>query len=182
MPAEIVDLTDMLAALVLAALTAPATGLATIRYDAPPPNFAIATPHGTEYLSGLRGKVVVIDFWATWCDACTAEMKYFVRAQQAFGNRVAVVTISNELHDVAASYFRLWNIGLPLVEDLSGAISRTYSVSKIPVTLVLDPAGDVSYVSVGGLSWDELSRAIQQAEGTAGGTNGASAGSHRQSR
>lgn len=154
-------------ALTLAALTATAgTGLATIHYDAPPPNFAIPSRHGTSYLSALRGRVVVVDFWASWCDVCTAEMKYFVRAKQSYGDRIAVVTISSESHDVAASYFRLWNIELPLVEDLSGAISRTYSVTKIPVTLVLDPNGNVSYVSVGGLSWNELQGAIAEAAST----------------
>ena len=107
----------------------------------------------------------MIDFWATWCDPCTAEMKYFVRAKQQFGDRVTVVTVSNEPHDVAASYFRLWKIHLPVVEDLTGAISRLYSVTKIPVTVVLDPAGNVSYVSLGGLSWDELQDAIGKALG-----------------
>jgi peroxiredoxin len=155
----------MLAALLLAALTAPATGLATIRYDAPPPNFAIPTAHGTKYLSDLRGKVVVIDFWATWCHVCTSELNDFVRARQIYGDRVAVVTISEELPDVAASYLRRWNIALPLVEDVNGAIDRIYSVSKFPITLVLDPSGRVSYVSVGGLSWDELNKAIEQAQG-----------------
>lgn len=169
----------MIPGLVLAVLTASAgTGLATIRYDVPPPNFAIPTSHGVEYLSSLRGRVVVIDFWASWCDVCTAEMKYFVRAQQAYGNHLAVVTISDELHDVAASYFRLRNIELPLVEDSDGAIFRSYSIPKIPVTLVLDPAGDVSYVSVGGLSWEELERAIEQAQ-AAGVPGGATAGEHR---
>jgi peroxiredoxin len=148
----------------LAALTVPAgTGLAGISYDRTPPNFAIPTHRGTEYLSQLRGRVVVIDFWATWCDVCTKEMKYFVRAQQQYGDKVAVVTISDELPDVAASYFRTWNIGLPLVEDLDGAISRIYSIAKIPDTLVLDPEGRVSYVSVGGLSWEELESAIDRA-------------------
>jgi peroxiredoxin len=164
MPAEDYTPLKMLAALVLAALTAPATGLSTIRYDAPPPNFAIPSAGGTKYLSDLRGKVVVIDFWASWCHVCTAELSDFVRAQQTFGNRVAVVTISEELPNVAASYLRQWKIALPLVEDLSGAISRVYSVSKFPITLVLDPAGDVSYVSVGGLSWDELVGAIERAQ------------------
>ncbi len=154
-------------ALALATLTATAgTGLAGIRYDAPPPNFAIPTTRGTEYLYALRGRVVVVDFWASWCDVCTAEMKYFVRAKQSLGDRLAVVTVSAEPPDVAASYFRLWNIALPLVEDRTGAISRLYGVSKIPVTLVLDPAGNVSYVSVGGLSWEELDQGIQQAAST----------------
>jgi peroxiredoxin len=153
----------MFAALVLAALTASSTGLATIRYDAPPPNFAFPTAHGTENLSDFHGRVVVIDFWATWCHVCTAELKDFVRARQTFGNRVVVVTISDELPDVAARYLRLSNIPLPLVEDLEGSVFRTYSVSAIPVTLVLDPGGLVSYVSVGGLSWDELDKAIERA-------------------
>jgi peroxiredoxin len=152
------------AAIALAALTAASgTGLSGISFDAAPPNFAIPTKHGTEYLSDLRGRVVVIDFWATWCDACTEEMKYFVRAKQTYGDRVAVVTISDELPDVAASYFRTWNITLPLVEDGDGAINRLYSIDKIPDTLVLDPQGRVSYVSVGGLSWDELNQAIERA-------------------
>ncbi len=153
----------MLAALVLAALTAPSTGLATIHYDAPPPNFAFPTAHGNQYLSDLRGRVVIIDFWATWCHVCTAELKEFVRARQIFGDRVAVVTISDELPDVAASYLHLWKIPLPLVEDLEGAVFHIYSVSAIPVTLVLDPGGNVSYVSVGGLSWAELAQAIERA-------------------
>jgi peroxiredoxin len=153
----------MLAALVLAALTAPSTGLATIHYDTPPPNFAFPTPRGARSLSDLRGRVVIIDFWATWCHVCTAELKDFVRARETFGDRVAVVTISNELQDVAASYLRLGNLPLPLVEDLEGSVFRIYSVSAIPVTLVLDPNGNVTYVSVGGLSWTELLQAIERA-------------------
>ena len=163
---------NVIPTLLLAALVAaPGTGLAGIRYDAPPPNFAIPTPRGTQYLSQLQGRVVVIDFWATWCDVCTEEMKYFVQAKQTFGDRVAVVTISDELPDVAASYFRTWNIGLPLVDDPDDAIHRIYSIAKIPDTLVLDPQGRVSYVSVGGLSWDELRTAIERAaDGSASGT------------
>jgi peroxiredoxin len=151
-------------ALVLAALTA-GTGLAGVEYHAPPPNFAIPSQHGTRDLYDLRGRVVVIDFWATWCDVCTAEMKYFARAQESFGERLAVLTITPDSHDVAATYFRFSKIALPVVEDSAGSISRAYSISKIPVTLVLDPSGNVSYVSVGALSWDELRGAIEQAAG-----------------
>jgi peroxiredoxin len=157
----------MLAALVLAALVVPAqTGLATIRYDSPPPDFAIPAAHGTTYLSALRGKVVVVDFWASWCDVCTKELHDFVRARELYGDRIAVVTVSDELPGVAKSYLDTWNIALPLVEDTQDAISRLYSISKIPDTLVLDPSGAVSYVSVGGLSWQELVEAINRAAAT----------------
>lgn len=153
----------MLAALVLAALTAPSTGLATVHYDAPPPDFAFPTAHGIRSLSDLRGKVVIIDFWASWCHVCTAELKDFVRARETYGNEVEVVTISDERPDVAQRYLQASDIVLPLVEDLDRAVFHTYSVSAIPVTLVLSPTGDVTYVSVGGLTWDELSKAIERA-------------------
>ncbi len=154
----------MVSALLLAASTASATGLATIRYDAPPPNFAIPSAHGTRYLSDYRGKVVVIDFWASWCHVCTEELGDFARAKATFGDRVAIVTLSEEPPPLAAAYLLRKKLDLPLVEDRSGAIFRTYSVAKFPVTLVLDPAGNVSYVSVGGLDWPELQGAIERAE------------------
>jgi thiol-disulfide isomerase/thioredoxin len=150
----------LLAPAVLAASTG--TGLATVRYHAPPPvDFAIPAAGGSHRLSDLRGRVTVINFWATWCPPCIAELKYFVRAKHEYGDRIAVVTVSNELHDVAASYFRVWNVDLPVVEDLDDAISKAYSVDVVPDTLVLDRAGNVTYVSVGGLSWEELDAAIQ---------------------
>jgi peroxiredoxin len=152
--------------LVLAVLTATTgTGLAGVRYNAPPPDFAIPSPQGTRYLSDLHGRVVVIDFWATWCQVCTDEMKDFMRAQQSFGDRLAVLTVSPDSPDVAATYFRFSNISLPVVEDSAGTISRAYAVSKIPVTVVLDPNGNVTYVSVGALDWDELRGAIERASG-----------------
>lgn len=155
-----------LSALVLAVFVAvTGTGLSSIRYNAAPPDFTIPSTDGAHDLYDLRGRVVIINFWATWCDVCVSEMQYFVRAQQMFGSRVAVLTVSPESRSVVATYFHFAKIPLPIVEDAGGAISRAYSVSKIPVTLVLDTQGDVSYVSVGGLSWGELRSAVEQATG-----------------
>jgi peroxiredoxin len=155
----------VLATLVLAAVSASSTGLATVHYGAPPPaDFAIPSAGGREHLADFRGKVVVIDFWATWCHVCTAEMRFFQRAKTVYGDRVEVVTVSNEFPDVAATYFHLWDVDLPLVEDPQGTIFKAYSVHPIPVTIVLGKDGDVSYVSVGGLSWEELSGAIDRDE------------------
>ncbi|HEV7180333.1 MAG TPA: TlpA disulfide reductase family protein [Candidatus Baltobacteraceae bacterium] len=157
----------MLAALVLAALTAaaptPSTGLATIRFHALPPDFPVPVGKRTEPLWSLHGKAVLINFWASWCKPCTDELKHFVRARETYRTNLIVVTVSSEPHDVAASYLRLWNIDLPLIEDLNSAISDAYSVPPIPVTVLVAPDGTVSYVSVGELSWPELRDALDAA-------------------
>ena len=160
----------MLGALVLAALAATAnaqsTGLATIHYHAPPPDFQM--PNGKR-VSDMRGKAVLINFWASWCHPCTDELNLFVKARQQYGKRVVVVTVSSEPHDVAASYLRLWNIELPLVEDLNDEVSKAYSVPPIPVTVLVDPEGNVSYVSVGETSWAELKDALDRTVGSPAG-------------
>lgn len=149
----------MLAALVLAA----ATAIKHIPEHAPPPNFTVSTAKGTQRLADLRGKVIVLNFWASWCPPCTDELKHFVRAHATYGDKIVLFTISSEPPDVAASYLRLWNIDLPVIEDLDGSISKAYHAPPIPLTIIVDPAGNVSYISIGELSWNELQSAIDQA-------------------
>lgn len=91
-------------------------------------------------------------------------MDDFVRAQALYGDRVAVVTVSSEDPGIAEHYFAAMHIHLPVVDDSSGAIERLYSIGPVPDTLVLDSAGVVTYVSAGGLSWNELQAAIDQAQ------------------
>ena len=153
-----------LAALVLA--TASATGLAAVHYGAPPPDFTVHTPQGTERLSALRGKPVVINFWASWCPPCTDELPYFARLAQTYGDRVTIVTVDwNEQPGVADAYLREHGITLPVTMDEQSKIYRAYSLSEVPDTIVLDADGNVMYVSVGGLSWRELQSAVEKALG-----------------
>lgn len=151
-----------LAVLVLAA--ASATGLTAVHYGTPPPDFMVRTPQGSERLSALRGKPVVINFWASWCPPCTDELPYFARLAQTYGDRVTIVTVDwNEQPGVAEAYLHTHGIDLPLVNDTQSQIYRAYSLSEVPDTVVLDPQGNVTYVSVGELSWRELDGAVQDA-------------------
>jgi cytochrome c biogenesis protein CcmG, thiol:disulfide interchange protein DsbE len=152
----------LLAALVLA--TATGTGLATVHYGAPPPDFSVPTRQGAQPLSQLRGKPVVINFWATWCPPCTDELPDFGRLEETYGPRVRLVTIDwNEPDGVAASYLKQHGLDLPLVEDPQSKIYAAYSLDEVPDTVVLNAQGEVTYVSVGELSWKELQNAVEQA-------------------
>lgn len=160
MPAE-KNRVNFLAALVLAA--ASTTGLPAIHYGAPPPDFVVRTAQGSERLSALRGTPVVINFWASWCPPCTDELPYFERLAQRYGDRVTIVTVDwNEQPGVAAAYLRGHDIALPVVTDQQSDIYHAYSLFEVPDTLVLDAQGNVSYVSVGELSWHELDAAVEQ--------------------
>lgn len=150
----------LLAALVLAA--ASGTGLPAIHYGAPPPDFLVRTAQGNEHLSTLRGKPVVINFWASWCPPCTEELPYFERLAQMYGQKVTIVTVDwNEQPGVADSYLHEHHIDLPVMTDPQSDIYHAYTLFEVPDTVVLDPAGNVRYVSVGELSWQELDGAVQ---------------------
>jgi thiol-disulfide isomerase/thioredoxin len=152
----------LLAALVLA--TATGTGLATVHYGAPPPDFQVPTSAGTQQLSQLKGKPVVINFWASWCPPCTDELPYFERLQAQYGDRIHIITVNwAEDPQTALGYLRANHLDLPMVSDRQSKIYAAYSLSEVPDTLVLDAAGNVRYVSVGGLSWEELSSAVDRA-------------------
>lgn len=153
-------------ALVLAALVQHVPQQPSIRDGAAAPDFTVALGQNSVELSKLRGKPVVLNFWATWCKPCTDELKYFTQAQAVYGSRIAIITVSSEPHDVAASYFRLWNIDLPLVEDPTGSISRLYDAPPIPVTVVVGPDGTIDHVSLGELDKGELDAAIEKALAT----------------
>jgi len=165
MPAEAARV-RILGVLLLAA--GAAGGLATVRVGAPPPDFTLRTKAGAVALSQLRGKPVVINFWASWCPPCTDELPYFARLARDYGDRVIVVTVSDEATGVAREYLWEHRLDLPVLEDTEGSVFSAYALPPIPGTVVVDPEGRVAYISAGGLSWEELQGAVDKALGSPG--------------
>ena len=152
----------VLATLLLAAATG--TGLASLHYGAPPPDFTVPTRNGVQPLSQLHGKPVVINFWASWCPPCTDELPYFQRLKEQYVDSVRIITVDwNEDPQTALAYLKKEHIDLPLVPDRQSKIYAAYSLKEVPDTVVLNADGAVTYVSVGGLSWPELHQAVDAA-------------------
>ena len=150
-------------ALVLALLAS--TGLAGVRYGAPPPSVPLPAASGVGTLALEKGKPAVIHFWATWCHVCLTELPRFVKLEKKYGRSLDMITVSNEREDVAASYLRLWDFKLPLVADTDGSVFKAYGVGPLPVTIVVDAAGNVSYVQVGETDPADLDKALTSALG-----------------
>ncbi len=106
-------------------------------------------------IADLRGRVVLIDFWATWCAPCLAEIPNLREAQRRFGHRVAIIGVSVDVQDRASfiSWLRRQQIGWPQIFDGRGWSSPTvapFELKGVPFNVLLGTEGRIIGVSVKG--------------------------------
>lgn len=124
----------------------------------PAPNFTLQGEDGKTYrLSDYRGKVVVLNFWATWCPPCRYEMPSMERAYGKLkGEKIALLAINvGETEDQVFEFTGKYPVTFPLLLDTEGAIVPRYPVIALPTTFVIDPRGMVTHRAVGGREWDD---------------------------
>ena len=121
-----------------------------IRPPAPDSHAVLAGLGSTHTLSlaQLRGKVVVINLFASWCQPCQAEAPILERAQRQLARKHATVlgVTYQDTTDDAEQFMRQEHIDYPVVRDVGGAFARAYGASGIPETFVIDRHGHVAAV------------------------------------
>lgn len=124
------------------------------------PNFELPGLDGRAYrLSNYRGRVVFLNFWATWCEPCLRELPAFqaFMAQQGADGAVILAINQGETPEQIEAFFAENAIaGLPVLLDDSLAIANAYHVDRMPTTYALDPAGVVRYMHLGEMKLDDL--------------------------
>jgi thiol-disulfide isomerase/thioredoxin len=107
-------------------------------------------------LRDLRGKVVFLNFWATWCVPCRQEMPAIERLYQAYRDRGLAVLAVNFKEGPAAvrSFMRDLDLSYPAALDGDGAGSRSFGVRGLPVTYLLDREGRILWKAIGSREWD----------------------------
>jgi thiol-disulfide isomerase/thioredoxin len=131
----------------------------------PAPDFELGLVGGAKFrLADSRGKIVVLDFWATWCGPCMQAMPLIEKAVDEFDGQVQLIAVNLEETDqqISAALER-HNIRVTSALDRNGAVAAKYAVTAIPQTMVIDRAGTVARVFVGGGPHlgDQLREALQ---------------------
>jgi peroxiredoxin len=122
-----------------------------------PIDFTLPLLNGTnQKLSDLKGKVVFLNFWATWCPPCRQEMPSMETLFQRFkgqGLEILAVDCQEESGDVSAFMSRN-KLNFPVALDKPGAVCGDYGISAIPTTYIIDRSGKIILRVVGGRIWD----------------------------
>jgi thiol-disulfide isomerase/thioredoxin len=117
-------------------------------------------------LSELRGKVVLLNVFASWCAPCLLETPHLVEAAGAYGDELVIVGLNlQESDETVANYRDEFGVPYPLVMDPEGEIIDIYTPIGLPTSWFIDPQGTVSYVHTGPMTIDQLDDAFAEAQG-----------------
>lgn len=108
-------------------------------------------------LADYRGKVVVLNFWASWCPPCLREMPSMERLRVKMkGQPLEIVALASaEGPDDVKGFLSKMQLGFPILLDADGSNTKRWKVFALPTTFLLDAKGRVRYVLTGPVEWDE---------------------------
>jgi thiol-disulfide isomerase/thioredoxin len=144
----------------------PRLAPASAMVDAPAPDFTLPlVANGDEgariKLSDLRDKVVILDFWATWCGPCAAQAPILDRVARRYPDDVVVLGINvGESPAVAKGYAQHKGLSYPIVADERGEAQALYQATTLPTIVLIGRGGQVSTVIHGLVRESALDRAV----------------------
>ena len=119
-------------------------------------------------LEQYKGKVIMLNFWATWCPPCRREMPSMEVLSQEMKDRPFVVIAVNEWESEEIVFPYLGQLDMfptfPILFDKSGALSQQYKVMGLPTTFIIDKEGKIVYRAIGGRDFNhpEVRKILQQ--------------------
>jgi len=142
--------------------------LQTYKGNPSPPPLELAQLNGkTLKLDSLKGQVVLINFWATWCPPCVHEMPSMQRLSNKFKNKpftILGVNMAETNQEVEKFLSTRVKVDFPIVMDKDGAVLKNWQVFAFPTSYVLDKQGKIRYALFGSVEWDnpDIVAKIQQ--------------------
>jgi peroxiredoxin len=122
----------------------------------------------SQSLSQYRGKIVLVNFWATWCKPCTTEMPAMQKIYDKLRDKGFVVLAVNELEDDAKvrEHIKQYGHTFPVLMDRDNKVANQFGVFGLPVSVFIDEKGVVQeYIKGGLLTEDKIYQTIQRIQG-----------------
>jgi len=122
------------------------------------PRFELQSAKGQSLnLSDKRGKVVLLNFWASWCPPCVKEIPSMNRLAQSFdANQFEIVSVNfKESPEVITEFMSQVQVDFPVLMDLDGKVSAEYEIFSFPSSFLIDANGQLRYSVNAAIEWDE---------------------------
>lgn len=139
--------------------TLEALGFRVIPPDAEFPDIQFADiDGGSQKISDYQGSVILLNFWASWCPPCRAEMPAMEKlASELDGNDFVMIPINvQEPVDLVQSFVKEFDIGFPVYMDINADAAKEVGVSGLPTSILIDREGNAIAVVTGAIEWDSL--------------------------
>ena len=123
----------------------------------PSPDFVLKDIKGKTWrLSDFKGKVVFVNFWATWCPPCRAEMPSMQKLYQSLpADRFQMVTIlSNDKPELGERFAKTIGFTAPILLDPDNKAYKAYGLTGVPETYIVDKQGILREAIIGPMHWD----------------------------
>ena len=107
-------------------------------------------------LSDLRGKVVLLNFWATWCPPCREEVPSMVKLNQIMAGKqyqMLAVSIDEQGKPAVENFFKQQGVTLPAYLDPQQQAAKIYGITGVPETFIIDKQGIIQKKVIGGMDW-----------------------------
>ncbi|MBD1379343.1 TlpA family protein disulfide reductase [Metabacillus arenae] len=129
------------------------------------PDFELSTLDGEKVkLSELKGKKVLINFWATWCPPCRAEMPEMQKIHKKYKDEVVVLAVnftsSEKNKEVVKTFANKLDLTFPIVYDEEG-VNSTYDIFSYPTTYLVDEEGFIQKKYTGAMSYETMEGLIK---------------------
>ncbi len=133
------------------------SGTKPTRIGSPAPDFVVQDGTQKVALHDLKGKVVVLNFWATWCPPCVEEMPSLVEMQKKLkGTDVVVLAVSLDVDgDAYKKFLKDHGVDLLTVRDADQKSNALYGTYKFPETFIIDKNGVLRRKFIGAVDWND---------------------------
>lgn len=122
----------------------------------PAPDFSLSGSAGDTRLSALKGNLVLVHFWATWCPPCREELPELAKLTgQMAGKpfRLLAISIDKDGNQAVQKLFSQLGVTLPVLLDPSSEVAKQYGITGVPETFIVSPAGVILKKIIGPLEW-----------------------------